>query len=69
MNGKDWEPNMTGFEAIIRIIIAINLVGVISYFNWTYLIWLPFMLLVTSLTSFSPVKWFFRRRSGKHKGI
>ncbi len=60
---------MSGFEAIIRIIIAINLVGVIAYFNWTYLIWLPFMLLVTALTSFSLVKWLFRRLTGKHKSI
>ncbi len=59
------ECNLSGFEAIIRIIMIINLVGVIAYLGWTYLIVLPFMLLVTSLTSFCPVKWLFRRLAGK----
>ncbi len=69
MNEKFWEPNISGFEAIIRIIIAINLVWVITFFNWIYLIWLPFLLLVTSLTSFSLVKWLFLQLTRKHKRI
>lgn len=65
MSEKDLECNLSAFEAIIRIIMTINLVGVIVCLGWTYLIVLPFMLLVTSLTSFCPVRWLFRRLAGK----
>lgn len=43
-------------EIIIRIILAINLAGLIVYMEWTYLIFIPFYILATALAGYDPLK-------------